>query len=116
MRLQEHPIHRQSSKSGPDGLTDRQRDIRDFIATHVATKGRAPTVREIGERFGIRSPNGVVVNLDALVKKGKITRDADISRGIKIVPTDDEQERIDLIDRIKALPTSELERIVAKFC
>jgi len=54
-------------------LTDRQRDIYRFYIDE-SFAGRTPSIREIGERFGIRSPNGVMCHLRALVKKGALTQ------------------------------------------
>ena len=65
-------------------LTERQQAIYQFIAQHIRRYGFPPTVREIGEEFGIASPNGVVVNLKALERKGVITREAKMSRGIRL--------------------------------
>jgi repressor LexA len=42
-----------------DALTQRQRDILDFISASIAERGFPPTLREIGEHFNIRSTNGV---------------------------------------------------------
>ncbi len=42
-----------------DTLTQRQRDILDFISASIHERGYPPTLREIGERFHIRSTNGV---------------------------------------------------------
>jgi len=51
-------------------LTDRQREIYDFIVDTIVQQGVPPTIREIGEEFGITSTNGVRSVLEALVKKG----------------------------------------------
>lgn len=64
-------------------LTKRQADIAGYISSQIHGNGRPPTVREIGNAFGILSPNGVMCHLKALEKKGVITRSADqTSRGI----------------------------------
>ena len=55
-------------------LTDRQREIYDFIRDKIETRGYGPTVREIGLAFKIKSPNGVMCHLKALQKKGYINR------------------------------------------
>ena len=49
-------------------LTERQREIYEFIVGMIKEKGYPPTIREIGERFGISSTNGVRTNLNALVR------------------------------------------------
>lgn len=51
-------------------LTAKQRAFFDFVARRVADAGRAPTVREIGDAFGIKSPNGVVAHLTLIARKG----------------------------------------------
>jgi repressor LexA len=65
-------------------LTSRQRDIYDFIAEKISSRGYGPTVREIGSAFQIRSPNGVMCHLQALVKKGLIVREPNMSRAISL--------------------------------
>ena len=76
-----------SPRLAPIKLTVRQRSIFGFVQARILARGIPPTVREIGVRFGIRSPNGVVCHLKALEKKGLINRDAALSRGIRVVPT-----------------------------
>ena len=66
-------------------LTRRQQEILDFIEESINTRGYPPTLREIGDQFGIRSTNGVRVNLFALEKKGYIIRRPMLSRGIELV-------------------------------
>lgn len=65
-------------------LTPRQRDIYDFLRDKILNRGYGPTVREIGNHFGIRSPNGVMCHLKALEKKGLITRESHMSRAIQL--------------------------------
>jgi repressor LexA len=66
-------------------LTERQRQIYDFIRDKIESRGYGPTVREIGEGFDIQSPNGVMCHLNALVKKGLITREGRQARAIRLV-------------------------------
>src|ERR1700732_2709705 len=56
-------------------LTERQREIYDFIRDKIEIRGYGPTVREIGSAFDIKSPNGVMCHLKALEKKGLIKRE-----------------------------------------
>jgi repressor LexA len=71
-------------------LTARQREIFEFIKGLIRTKGRPPSIREIGERFAIRSTNGVRAVLEALERKGFIRRDRYTSRGIELLREVDE--------------------------
>lgn len=66
-------------------LTDRQREIYEFIREKIDNRGFGPTVREIGEGFDIKSPNGVMCHLKALEKKGLIKRTGFRARAIQLV-------------------------------
>jgi repressor LexA len=66
-------------------LTDRQRAILDFITQSIDERGYPPTLREIGEHFGIRSTNGVNDHLRALEKKGHLQREDLKSRALRPV-------------------------------
>jgi repressor LexA len=66
-------------------LTERQREIYEFIRGKIEARGYGPTVREIGENFGIKSPNGVMCHLKALEKKGLILREDHAARAIQLV-------------------------------
>jgi len=63
-------------------LNARAKEILAFIQGFRRERGSAPTIREIGERFGISSTNGVRYYLTLLEKAGYIRRDRKISRGI----------------------------------
>ncbi len=66
-----------------EALTDRQREILDFITASITERGYPPTLREIGEHFGIRSTNGVNDHLKALEKKGHLRREDLKSRAMR---------------------------------
>ena len=51
-------------------LTERQEKILSFIKRSIVEQGYPPTIREIGEHFGIRSTNGVNDHLKALEREG----------------------------------------------
>lgn len=85
-----------------DQLTPRQREVLDFISEKINGRGYGPTVREIGEAFGIRSPNGVMCHLKALQKKGLITREPNMSRAIQLTDAACEDHGIPLVGDIAA--------------
>jgi repressor LexA len=70
----------------PEGarLTDRQRQVLEFIDTEVRRRGYPPSVREIGEAVGLSSPSTVHAHLGALQDKGYIHRDPTKPRALEI--------------------------------
>jgi repressor LexA len=66
-------------------LSDRQRDIINYIRDFSRDKGYPPTIRQIGEAAGISSTSVVNYNLNKLEKDGYITRDLKVSRGVRLV-------------------------------
>jgi repressor LexA len=66
-----------------DELTDRQKEVLAFIQESIGARGYPPTLREIGERMGIRSTNGVNDHLKALEKKGYLAREDLKSRALR---------------------------------
>ena len=66
-------------------LTERQREILNFIVRESELRGFPPTIREIGEEMDIRSTNGVNDHLKALERKGYLLRGEQQSRSL--VPT-----------------------------
>jgi len=73
------------AEDASDVPTERQMEIYAFIRDKIHSRGFGPTVREIGQAFKIRSPNGVVCHLKALERKGLITRGKNMSRAIELV-------------------------------
>lgn len=65
-------------------LTDRQRLVLRFIESHIRQHGFPPTIREIGQHLGIKSTNGVNDHLNALQKKGFLTREEGKSRTLQL--------------------------------
>ena len=72
-------------------LTERQRDILEFIREFQKSRGIAPTHREICDHFGFSSYGTVYKHLSLLEKKGLIRRDWNQKRGVEIVKQSDDQ-------------------------
>ncbi len=66
-------------------LTERQEKILSFIKRSILEQGYPPTIREIGEFFGIRSTNGVNDHLKALERKGYLLRGELKSRALSVI-------------------------------
>jgi SOS-response transcriptional repressor LexA len=66
----------------PNALTVKQKDILTYIARSINRHGYQPAIREIGEEFGIRSPNGVMFHLRSMQRKGHIKMTPQMARAI----------------------------------
>ena len=66
----------------PDALSNRQKDILDYIEDFVQDHGYPPAIRQIQEKLDISSTSVVAYNLKALESKGMIKREGKVSRGI----------------------------------
>lgn len=66
-------------------VTERQRDILNFIREFQQERGMAPTHREICDHFGFSSYGTVYKHLSLLEKKGLIRRDWNQKRGVELV-------------------------------
>lgn len=66
-------------------LTPRQNEIYDFIRESFVAEQRMPSFREICNRFGIKSPNGVFCHLKALAKKRIIALPGGKNRAIQLL-------------------------------
>ena len=69
-------------------ITEIERKILDFMVHYLRTNTYQPSIREIGERFGIKSTKTVSEHLQALADKGFLERDPSRSRGVKILGVD----------------------------
>jgi repressor LexA len=68
-------------------LTERQKQILDYIVDFRRGQGCSPSIPEIQKEFGFRSPNAVQGHLLALESKGVIRRANRGSRQIDVVDT-----------------------------
>jgi repressor LexA len=98
---------------GKKNLTDKQRLVYDFIRDQIVGRGNSPTIREIGEKFGIRSTNGVRAHLTALVRKGFLKKQQFISRGLELaLPPAGDVGRVAVVGSVPAgLPIDAVENI-----
>jgi repressor LexA len=72
----------------PEPLTKLERRILDFIVDYLRRNTYQPSIREIGQRFAIKSTKTVSEHLQALADKGWIERDPSRSRGVRILGID----------------------------
>jgi repressor LexA len=84
------------------GLTDRQREVLDFITDSIRKRGYPPTLREIGSHFGIRSTNGVNDHLRALEKKGFLHREDLKSRALRPLVSEEGYVDVPVLGKVAA--------------
>ena len=68
-------------------LTRRQREILDYLKEFIDERGYAPSLEEIGARFGLSSLATVHKHMMNLQEKGFIRRAWNRSRSVELVPT-----------------------------
>ena len=67
-------------------LTKRQREILDYLHDFIEQHGYAPSLEEVGRRFGLSSLATVHKHLTNLQEKGFIKRAWNRSRSVELVP------------------------------
>ena len=65
-------------------LTQRQKEILDFISGFIEHNGFSPSMEEIAEHFQIASLNAVFKHLEALSSRGYLHRDSNRARSIQL--------------------------------
>ena len=73
-------------------LTMRQHKILQVIRDSVERRGYPPSVREIGQAAGLKSPSSVAHQLKVLEKRGLLRRDPNRPRAVDIRPMEDVME------------------------
>ena len=86
------------------GITDRQREVLEFIFAFSEENSFPPTVREIGEHFGV-SIRAVQDHIAALQKKGYLSLCQKRSRSIKILVDERKKDTNIFVDKVPLLGT-----------
>ena len=77
-------------------LTKRQREILDYLNDFIQQHGYAPSLEEVGKRFGLSSLATVHKHLTNLEDKGFIRRRSGMSRALEVVPQRQRAEALEL--------------------
>jgi repressor LexA len=76
-------------------LTDRQREMLEFLRSYQRQHGVMPSTRDIQKAFGFSSQTAAMSHLRALEKKGAIQRLAGLARAV-VFPQD--RDRAEIVD------------------
>jgi repressor LexA len=87
---------------GGQMVTERQRAILDYLRGFVEEQGYPPTVREIGQAVGLRSPSTVHAHLAQLERAGLLRRDPTKPRALEL--TDRRREELGAPADVHRLP------------
>lgn len=77
-------------------LTHRQWTVLEYIENSIALRGFPPTIREISRHIGATSSQAGADHMRALVRKGYVSREEGVARGLRVlIPTSavESQER-----------------------
>ncbi len=91
-----------------ESLTNRQKDVLDYVKSYIVSHGYPPTVREIGSALGINSPATIHAHLKNLEKKGIIRKDNSKNRAIELLveneymPANEKVVEVPLLGKITA--------------
>src|SRR5689334_25074404 len=87
-------------------LTERQKEILEYIQVYRRERGIAPTHRDICEKFGFSSYGTAYKHLKLLQQKGFLKRDWNQKRGIELIQAipggDSAEEELPVLRRIPA--------------
>ena len=88
-------------------ITDKQKEILEFMKQEILNKGYPPTVRDICEAVKLKSTSSVHSHLETLEKNGYIRRDPTKPRAIEIIDdsfnlTRREVANVPLVGRVAA--------------
>ncbi len=84
-------------------LTAKQQQIYDYIVSFTGEHGYPPSVREIGEYVGLKSPSTVHFHLKGLQSAGLITQAAGKTRAISITSENlPQKDRVPVVGNVAA--------------
>ena len=88
-------------------ITDKQREILEYMKKEILNKGYPPTVRDICEAVNLKSTSSVHSHLETLEKNGYIRRDPTKPRAIEIIDenfnlTRREMVKVPIVGRVAA--------------
>ena len=83
-------------------LSNMQRRIYEYIASCIREQGYPPSVREIGEAVGLKSPSTVHFHLKHLEEAGVIAKGAGKGRAITLTEPPVPEDRVPIVGNVAA--------------
>lgn len=82
--------------------SEMQQKIYDYIASSIRAQGYAPSVREIGEAVGLKSPSTVHFHLKHMEEAGIIEKGAGKGRAITLTAPTAPEDRVPIVGSVAA--------------
>lgn len=83
-------------------LSGMQKKIYEFIASCIQEQGYPPSVREIGDAVGLKSPSTVHFHLKHLEEAGYIEKGAGKGRAITLAKQTEQKDRVPIVGNVAA--------------
>lgn len=83
-------------------LTPKQRQVLDFIVSHIETDDVAPSLEEIARHLGFSSVSNAHQHVEALVRRGFLRRGANRSRDLEVIRRPDRQPGLPFLGTVSA--------------
>lgn len=83
-------------------LSKMQQRIYDFLASYIQSRGYPPSVREIGEAVGLKSPSTVHFHLKHLEEAGVIEKGAGKGRAITLTAPPVPEDKVPIVGNVAA--------------
>lgn len=83
-------------------LSAMQQRIYEYIVSCIRNQGYPPSVREIGEAVGLKSPSTVHFHLKHLAEAGVIEKGAGKGRAITLTTPPEERDRVPILGHVAA--------------
>ena len=83
-------------------LSKMQQKIYEYIASCIREQGYPPSVREIGEAVGLKSPSTVHFHLKHLEEAGVIEKGAGKGRAITLTEPSTQEDRVPIVGNVAA--------------
>jgi hypothetical protein len=80
--------------------------ILEAISTYTKSNGYPPTIRELAEMTGLKSTSTVYGHLERLERKGKISREMDMPRTVRVLEDNHQEDRAVMrVDKFEVIET-----------
>lgn len=83
-------------------LSKMQQQIYDFLVSYIQSRGYPPSVREIGEAVGLKSPSTVHFHLKHLEEAGVIEKGAGKGRAITLTAPPVPEDKVPIVGNVAA--------------